>query len=54
VTLLFALLVGELAAAVGVVFVLAWRDAELPSTVALGTALFSLMLVVMVAVRESR
>ncbi len=50
--LAYVLLVGELAFAVGVVFVMAWRDRDLPRAVALGTALFSLVLVVMVALRE--
>ena len=48
----YLLVVGELAFAVGVVFVMAWRDRDLPRAVALGAALFSLILVVMVAIRE--
>ncbi len=50
--LAYVLLVGELAFAVAVVFVMAWRDGDLPRAVALGAALFSLVLVVMVALRE--
>ncbi len=50
--LLFALVVAEAAFAVGVVFVMAWRDGDVPRAVALGAALFSLLVVMMLAVRE--
>jgi hypothetical protein len=51
-SLIYALLVGELALAVAVVFVKTWREGNLPATAALGAALFALILVVMVALRE--
>ena len=47
--LVYVLLVGELAFAVAVVF---WRGRDVAATIALGAALFSLILVVMVALRE--
>jgi hypothetical protein len=50
--LAYVVVVGELAFAVGVVFVMAWRSRDLVATLALGAALFSLILVVMVAIRE--
>ena len=50
--LAFTLLVGELAFAVAVVFVMAWRGRDVAATIALAAALFSLMLVVLVAIRE--
>jgi cytochrome c oxidase subunit IV len=53
VNLLFALVVGEAALAVAVVFVMAWRDQNIAAAAALGAALFSMVLVVMVAVREA-
>jgi hypothetical protein len=52
VKLLYVLLIGELAFAVAVVFVMAWRGRDVAATIALGAALFSLILVVMVALRE--
>jgi hypothetical protein len=52
VKLAYVLLVGELAFAVAVVFVMAWRGRDVAATIALGAALFSLILVVMVALRE--
>ena len=48
----YILIVGELALAVGVVFVMAWRGRDVVATIALGAALFSLLLVVLVALRE--
>lgn len=51
--LLFALVVGEGALAVAVVFVVAWREQDTAAAATLGAALFSLILVVMVAVREA-
>ena len=51
--LLFALVVGEAALAVAVVFVMAWREQDFAAAATLGAALFSLILVVMVAVREA-
>ena len=48
----YVLVVGELALAVGVVFVMAWRRRDTAAALALGAALFSLILVVMVAIRE--
>jgi hypothetical protein len=51
-TLIYALLVGELALAVAVVFVRTWRAGDRKAIVALGAALFSLILVVMVALRD--
>ena len=48
----YVLLIGELAFAVAVVFVMAWRGRDVAATIALGAALFSLILVVMVALRE--
>ncbi len=47
----YALVVAELAFAVGVVFVRAWRGGDVAAALTLGAALFSLMLVVMVAIR---
>jgi hypothetical protein len=52
VKLAYVLVVGELAFAVAVVFVMAWRDGDVPRTLALGAVLFSLLLVVLVALRE--
>jgi hypothetical protein len=52
VSLLYVLVVGEAAFAVAVVFVMAWRDGDVPRTVALGAVLFSLLLVVLVALRD--
>jgi hypothetical protein len=53
VNLLFALVVGEAALAVGVVFVMAWREQDIAAAATLGAALFSMLLVVMVAVQEA-
>lgn len=50
--LLFALIVGEAALAIAVVFVMAWREQDIGAVATLGAALFSLVLVVMVALRE--
>jgi hypothetical protein len=53
VNLLFALVVGEAALAIAVVFVMAWREQDVAAAAALGAALFSMVLVVMVAIREA-
>ena len=47
----YALVVAELAFGVGVVFVSAWRGGDIAAALALGAVLFSMMLVVMVAIR---
>jgi hypothetical protein len=52
VSLLYVLIVGEAAFAVAVVFVMAWRDGDIPRIVALAAVLFSLLLVVLVALRD--
>ena len=52
--MLFFTLAAALAALiVAVVFVIAWRDQDVPTAIVLGVVLFSLMLVVMVVVRGS-
>jgi cytochrome c oxidase subunit IV len=53
VNLLFALVVSEAALTIAVVFVMAWREQDLAAAATLGAALFSMILVVMVAVREA-
>ena len=50
--LTFAMVVAELAFAVAAVFVMSWRGRDVAATLALAAALFSLMLVVLVALRE--
>ena len=51
--LLMAILATICAAMVAWVFVLAWRDEDVPLTVLLGVVLFSLLVVAMLAVRMS-
>jgi hypothetical protein len=53
VVLLLAVPAALAALIVGVLFAMAWRDQDLPLAAVLGVVLFSLVLVVMVAVRGS-
>jgi cytochrome c oxidase subunit IV len=52
-TLLLSLVAATCAVIVAVVFVMAWRDEDVLVTVMLGVVLLSLLLVAMVALRES-
>lgn len=52
-TLLLSLVAATCAVVVAVVFVMAWRDEDVLVTVMLGVVLLSLLLVAMVALRES-
>ncbi len=51
--LLMAIVATICAVMVAAVFVLAWRDKDVPLTVLLGVVLFSLLVVAMLAVRMS-
>jgi hypothetical protein len=52
-TLLLSLVAANCAVIVAVVFVMAWRDEDVLVTAMLGVVLLSLLLVAMVALRES-
>ena len=51
--LLMAIVAGACAVMITAVFVLAWRDNDVPLTVLLGVVLFSLLVLLMLALRLS-